>query len=45
MGIVPDNHLSRRYRDTAGYANQRVARLAGKVVVVLAGTPLVLKDK
>ena len=44
MGIVPDNQLSRRYRDTAGYMNQRIARLAGKVVTVLAALPLVLKD-
>jgi len=44
MGIVPDNQLSRTYRDTAGYMNQRIAHLAGKVVAVLAGLPLVLKD-
>jgi adenosyl cobinamide kinase/adenosyl cobinamide phosphate guanylyltransferase len=44
MGIVPDNQLSRTYRDTAGYMNQRIARLAVKVVAVLAGLPLVLKD-
>ena len=44
MGIVPDNKLSRTYRDTAGYMNQRIARLSGKVVAVLAGIPLVLKD-
>jgi len=45
MGIVPDNQFSRTYRDTAGYMNQRIARLAGKVVAVLAGIPLVLKDE
>ena len=45
MGIVPDNQLSRIYRDTAGYMNQRIARLSGKVVAVLAGLPLVLKDE
>ena len=45
MGIVPDNQLSRTYRDTAGSANQRIARLAGKVVAVLAGLPIVLKDE
>ena len=45
MGIVPDNKLSRTYRDTAGYMNQRIARLSGKVVAVLAGIPLVLKDE
>ncbi|MBE9572152.1 MAG: bifunctional adenosylcobinamide kinase/adenosylcobinamide-phosphate guanylyltransferase [Proteobacteria bacterium] len=45
MGIVPDNQLSRTYRDTAGYMNQRIVRLSGKVVAVLAGIPLVLKDE
>ncbi len=44
MGIVPDNQLSRTYRDTAGYMNQHIARLSGKVVAVLAGIPLMLKD-
>ena len=45
MGIVPDNQLSRTYRDTAGYMNQRIARLSVKVVAVLAGLPIVLKDE
>ena len=45
MGIVPDNQLSRTYRDTAGYMNQRIARLSGKVVAVLTGIPLVLKEE
>ena len=45
MGIVPDNRLSRRYRDDAGTANQRIAHIAQKVVVVMAGIPLVLKDE
>jgi adenosylcobinamide kinase/adenosylcobinamide-phosphate guanylyltransferase len=45
MGIVPDNPLARTYRDTAGYMNQRIARLSGKVVALLAGLPIVLKDE
>jgi len=45
MGIVPDNPLSRTYRDTAGYMNQSIARLSGKVVALLAGLPIVLKDE
>lgn len=45
MGIVPGDRLSRRYRDDAGSANQRIAHLARKVVVVMAGIPLVLKDE
>lgn len=44
MGIVPDTPLSRRYRDNMGYMNQRIAHLARKVVTVMAGLPLVLKD-
>ena len=44
MGIVPDNQLSRRFRDTLGSMNQEIARLAAKVVVTLAGMPLVIKD-
>ncbi|NIA08380.1 MAG: bifunctional adenosylcobinamide kinase/adenosylcobinamide-phosphate guanylyltransferase [Nitrospiraceae bacterium] len=42
MGIVPDDSLSRRYRDTLGYLNQQIAHLARKVVFTLAGIPMVL---
>ncbi len=45
MGIVPDNDLARVYRDVAGSLNQRIARIARKVVTVMAGLPLVLKDE
>jgi adenosylcobinamide kinase/adenosylcobinamide-phosphate guanylyltransferase len=44
MGIVPDNPLSRRYRDTLGSMNREIARLATKVLVTIAGIPLVIKD-
>jgi adenosylcobinamide kinase / adenosylcobinamide-phosphate guanylyltransferase len=44
MGIVPKNNLSRRYRDTAGLLNQRVADAAAVVVAIIAGQPLILKD-
>jgi adenosylcobinamide kinase / adenosylcobinamide-phosphate guanylyltransferase len=44
-GIVPENSLSRRFRDTAGLLNQRMARLARKVVVTFAGLAMVLKDE
>ncbi|MHC4322441.1 MAG: bifunctional adenosylcobinamide kinase/adenosylcobinamide-phosphate guanylyltransferase, partial [Planctomycetota bacterium] len=36
-GIVPDNALSRRFRDIAGYANQIIAREADNVYLVTAG--------
>lgn len=45
MGIVPENPLSRRYRDAAGFANQRIASVARKVVITFAGLPMVLKDE
>ena len=42
-GIVPDNALARRFRDWAGIVNQRVAAAAGRVELVVAGLPVVLK--
>jgi adenosylcobinamide kinase/adenosylcobinamide-phosphate guanylyltransferase len=42
-GIVPMNELARRYRDHAGWLNQRVAEAADEVVLVTAGLPLTLK--
>ncbi len=36
-GVVPDNALSRRFRDIAGYANQIIAREADNVYLVTAG--------
>ncbi|MGD0884613.1 MAG: bifunctional adenosylcobinamide kinase/adenosylcobinamide-phosphate guanylyltransferase [Thermodesulfovibrionales bacterium] len=43
MGIVPDNVLSRKFRDSSGYLNQRVARIATEVYLVAAGIPLKIK--
>lgn len=43
LGIVPDNALARRFRDEAGRLNQRLAAIAQKVVLVVAGLPLTLK--
>jgi adenosylcobinamide kinase / adenosylcobinamide-phosphate guanylyltransferase len=42
-GIVPDNPLARRYRDLAGWANQRLAAVADEVVLVASGLPLRLR--
>ncbi len=43
-GIVPDNALARRFRDLQGRLNQRMAARAGRVVLMVAGLPLVVKD-
>jgi adenosylcobinamide kinase / adenosylcobinamide-phosphate guanylyltransferase len=43
-GIVPDNALARRFRDLQGRINQRIAARAGRVVLMIAGLPLVVKD-
>lgn len=42
-GIVPDNHLSRLYRDMVGLANQRVAMIATEVYLVTCGLAIDLK--
>ena len=43
MGIVPENALARDFRDEAGAMHQRIAAIAGRVIFVAAGLPLVLK--
>lgn len=43
FGIVPDNALARRFRDLAGTLNQRVARIASQVDLVVAGLPQRIK--
>ncbi len=43
MGIVPDNALSRRFRDLAGHLNQQMASIADEVYLVTAGIPLRIK--
>ena len=42
-GIVPDNTLARRFRDAQGRLNQRIASIADRVILVVAGLPLVVK--
>ncbi|MBI1929086.1 bifunctional adenosylcobinamide kinase/adenosylcobinamide-phosphate guanylyltransferase [Candidatus Poribacteria bacterium] len=45
MGIVPDNPLSRRFRDVAGKANQIMAQAAETVYFCVSGIPLLIKGK
>jgi adenosylcobinamide kinase/adenosylcobinamide-phosphate guanylyltransferase len=42
-GIVPEHPLGRRFRDLQGILNQRMAARADRVVLMVAGLPLVLK--
>ncbi|MFO1101473.1 MAG: bifunctional adenosylcobinamide kinase/adenosylcobinamide-phosphate guanylyltransferase [Methylocystis sp.] len=44
LSIVPDNALARSFRDAAGELHQAVSRIAGKVALVVAGNPLIVKD-
>ncbi len=43
LGIVPAYPLGRIYRDALGWANQRLAREAARVLFMVAGIPLVVK--
>jgi len=42
-GIVPDNPLSRRFRDIAGCVNQLIAKEADNVYLVIAGIEMKIK--
>lgn len=43
MGLVPPYPLGRVYRDLLGWANQRLAAAAGRVLLLVAGLPLDIK--
>jgi adenosylcobinamide kinase / adenosylcobinamide-phosphate guanylyltransferase len=43
LGIVPENHLARLYRDYLGKANQLIAELSNEVYFMTAGIPLKIK--
>jgi adenosylcobinamide kinase / adenosylcobinamide-phosphate guanylyltransferase len=43
LGVVPDTASGRRFRDTLGLLNQRLAATADEVHVVVAGLPLRLR--
>jgi len=42
-GIVPAHELGRRFRDLQGLLNQRMAARAERVVLMVAGLPLMVK--
>ncbi|MFA5094238.1 MAG: bifunctional adenosylcobinamide kinase/adenosylcobinamide-phosphate guanylyltransferase [Candidatus Omnitrophota bacterium] len=43
LGIVPDNPLGRRFRDTQGIVNSIIAKEADKVCLLVSGIPLYIK--
>jgi adenosylcobinamide kinase/adenosylcobinamide-phosphate guanylyltransferase len=43
MGIVPDNALSRQFRDLAGRCNQSIAAVSDCVILVVSGLPVNIK--
>ena len=45
FGIVPDNLLSRRFRDIAGRVNQRLAANAKEMYLVISGIELKMKGE
>ncbi len=44
LGLVPPDPISRLYRDWLGRVNQRVARIADRVTLMVSGVPLVIKS-
>ncbi len=44
-GIVPENELARRFRDVAGFVNQKVAACVNSVVWMVAGIAVPVKGK
>ena len=44
LGIVPDNALARAFRDAAGRLHQDLAARAGRVLFMVAGLPMTVKD-
>ncbi len=43
LGIVPAYPLGRIYRDALGWANQRLAQEAARVLFMVAGIPMLVK--
>jgi adenosylcobinamide kinase/adenosylcobinamide-phosphate guanylyltransferase len=43
LSIVPENALARAFRDEQGRLNQHMARIADRVIFMVAGLPMVVK--
>ena len=44
-GIVPENHLARRFRDLTGWANQQTAAVCRQVLWMVAGIAVPIKSQ
>jgi len=44
-GIVPENSLARQFRDTAGLVNQKIAAMADRVILTVAGIDVPIKSR
>ena len=44
-GVVPPYRSGRDYRDFLGELNQQIARVADRVILMVAGLPLTVKDR
>tara|TARA_B100001248_G_C27357730_1_gene444729 strand:- start:210 stop:740 length:531 start_codon:yes stop_codon:yes gene_type:complete len=45
LGIVPDNEMSRVFRDYLGSLHQRVAAISETVIMMVAGIPIIVKGQ
>ena len=43
LGIVPEHASGRLFRDLAGIANQKIAQMAHRVILMVSGLPVYLK--
>ena len=44
-GVVPPYRSGRDYRDLLGELNQQIAKVADRVILMVAGLPLTVKDR
>jgi adenosylcobinamide kinase / adenosylcobinamide-phosphate guanylyltransferase len=44
LGLVPPYQMGRIYRDLLGWANQRLAHEADRVIFMVAGIPMIIKS-
>jgi len=45
LGVHPDTPAGLRFRELLGHANQRLAAVCDRVVLMVAGLPLVIKEQ